>query len=477
MKYLRVIIPLVVLLMLAIPSSVSAEATVVTWESYTTGSDNATTVYGGNWMAQSFNVSQESHSAYWVKLSLNRTGTPGTVVVGIREVDDNGLPTGDDLTTGTLDADVLGNAPAEWYTIVMTEYSLSYNTTYAIVVSAEEGDASNALYVMSDDSAAAYTGGTKIYSTTGGLTWLEDAGHDLQFAISGRALINVEDVNVFTNLYETGDMLFAIQYSNTYVPLYPLDSVQSYFAFQLRDTDGTTLISQVTCSAWGDPKPSEIYLSADAASPLDYGSAYMVVLEGIHLNESPSANYTLTNEDWRGSDLSRLDEWVINLAQVIEDEYGITMLVASGRDNILNEDGGVVFLVGMPSLIHVRPDLFEVGVAEMEDYATDSYSFDSVTVYSTEVGETITAAVEATADVVGIEEPVNVARVLVLILGIGLAGLVVKLGGDWTVAFLLVAIPVIIAGTQFRIYPFAFIATISGVAVLLLVYRFTWGRT
>ena len=113
----------------------------------------------------------------------------------------------------------------------------------------------------------------------------------------------------------------------------------------------------------------------------------------------------------------------------------------------------------------------------MDEYATDSYSFDSVTVYSTEVGETITAAVEATADVVGIEEPVNVARVLVLILGIGLAGLVVKLGGDWTVAFLLVAIPVIIAGTQFRIYPFAFVATISAVAVLLLVYRFTWGRT
>ena len=107
----------------------------------------------------------------------------------------------------------------------------------------------------------------------------------------------------------------------------------------------------------------------------------------------------------------------------------------------------------------------------MEDYDTDSYDFDDVTTWDIEVGNITAAAVNSTANVMGVEEPANVARVLVLVLGIGLAGLVVAKGGDWLIAVVLVAAPVILAGTQFRIYPFAFVATIGAIAALLLAYR------
>jgi len=472
----RLLIPLlVVFLVLAIPSVVGATAPVVTWESYTTGADNATTVYGGHWMAQSFLVEQESHSALWVRLSMYRLGEPGTVVVGLREVDSSGFPTGDDLTTGTIDADVMSNSTASWYTVVLDEYSLVYNTTYAIVVSAESGDASNALYVMSDDSAATYAGGTKIYSTTGGLIWLEDTGHDLQFAISGRALIDITDVKVFQDYYEDGDMLFTIAYENFYVPYYPTDDAPSYFKLQLRDTDGTTLISQTVCWQWGY-MPAEIYLSADTAAPLDSGEDYMIVLEGSNLPEAPTTNYTLASDDWKGSDFSQLRTWAINLAKDMEEYYDIELVVASGKEELLNRQAGVFFLTGMPSLVNLVPNLFEVGEVDIDDYATDPYDFDTETTWSTEVGETVSGAVEDTADMMGVETPQHLAGIMLMIGYFILAGIVVAKGGDISIAAFL-AIPVILAGTQLRIFPFAFIAAIAGIAVLLLVYRFWWSRT
>lgn len=457
-------------------SVVQAAPIVETWESYTTGADNITAVYGGHWVAQSFTVTPESHSVRWVRLSMYRLGSPGTVVVGIREVDGSGFPIGDDLATGTVNANVMSNSTAAWYGILVDEYSLSYDTTYTIVVSAEEGDASNALYVMSDDSAATYAGGTKMHTTTGGLAWSEDTGHDLQFAIVGRALVSIEDVEVFTDLYEDGDMLFAISYWNTYVPQYPLDSAPAYFAMQLRATNGTTLISQVTCSAWGAPKPAEIYLSADTAASLDYGAPYVIAIEGIHLPEDPYDSYVLVDEDWKGGNLDLLDTWVISLAQEIEEVYDVTLVVASGSDNLLNDEGAVVFLTGMPSLMGVRPGLFVSGEFTPGDYETDAGSFDDVTTWDAEVGSTVADAVVDTADMVGVDEPQNMAGILLMVGYLALVCIVVAAGGDASIAAFL-AIPVIAGGTQLRILPYAFIATIGAVAVILLVYRFWWSRT
>ena len=475
MKRLLLILPIVLLLVLALPSVVGAAATVVTWESYTTGADNTTTVYGGHWMCQTFTVEQESHSALWVRLSMYRLGEPGTAVIGLREVDSSGFPTGDDLTTGTIDADVMSNSTAAWYTVVLDEYSLSYNTSYAIVISAEGGDASNALYVMSDDSAATYAGGTKIYSTTGGLIWLEDTGHDLQFSVSGRALIDIPDVKVFQDYYEDGDMLFTIAYENFYVPYYPTDNAPSYFRLQLRDTDGTTLISQTVCRQWGY-MPAEIYLSADTAAPLDSGQDYMIVLEGSNLYEVPTTNYTLASDDWKGSDLSQLQTWAINLAKDMEEYYDIELVVVSGKSEMLNEQAGVFFLTGMPSLVQLVPNIFAVGAVDIDDYSTDPYDWDTETTWDAEVGDTVAGAVGYTANILGIDEPQHLAGILLMIGYFILAGVVVAKGGDMSIAAFL-AIPVILAGTQLRIFPFAFIAAISGIAILLLVYRFWWSRT
>ena len=489
MKYLRVIIPLVVLAMFLIPSAVGAEPTVTYYEFWTGATGNYSLVYAGHWSAQSFVLNgystgaygvAESHTIFGVHLSLWRVGDgPGDIVVGVREADEWGRPIGDDLVSGVIDGSLVANATlSSVFLILMSpEQGFSYNETYSIVVSASSGDSSDAVRVYSHTSTPTpYAYGNELTSDDGGLSWTQNTDTDMFFAIRGRPLLDITDVQVFGDYYEDGDMLFTIAYENFYVPYYPTDDAPSYFMIQLRDTDGTTLIAQTVCRQWGY-MPAEIYLNADSAAPLDSGQDYMIVLEGSNLFENPSSNYTLGTTDWKGSDLSLLRTWAINLAKDMEEFYDIELVAASGSKELLNDQGGVFFLTGMPSLANLVPNIFEGGeLPEMGDFDSASGAFDSSTTWSTELGGTVTGAVEDTASLLGVGAPQNMAAIILMFGYFALAGLVIAKGGDVSIAAIM-GIPVVLAGAHFRIFPWAFIMTISSVVVLLLMYRFWWSRT
>ena len=86
----------------AYPVNVFAMPASQTWESYIVGDSTNTIVYGNLWAGQTFTVTPESHSIGAVALRLFRVGNPSTLTVSIRETS-AGVPTGDDLTSGTID--------------------------------------------------------------------------------------------------------------------------------------------------------------------------------------------------------------------------------------------------------------------------------------------------------------------------------------------------------------------------------------
>jgi len=136
------------------------------WESYTTGDDAAAQVYGVTWYGQTFTTSPYSHSAVDVRFLAYRVGTPSTVTVSIRAVGDDGFPSGDDLTSGTIDGDSLTDSTGgSWYGVSLTETNLDYGETYAICFRAEAGDVSNYIALRAD-STGAYSGGQAINSTS-----------------------------------------------------------------------------------------------------------------------------------------------------------------------------------------------------------------------------------------------------------------------------------------------------------------------
>jgi len=108
----------------------------IKFEYYNTGDDSVGMAYSNYWVAQTFTVGATGHTVTSVKLLLCRAGSPGTVTVSIRATDGT-HPTGTDLTSGTIDGNSLTtNSAGAWYEIVLTEYPLSANTKYAIVVQA-----------------------------------------------------------------------------------------------------------------------------------------------------------------------------------------------------------------------------------------------------------------------------------------------------------------------------------------------------
>lgn len=152
------------------------------YEYYNTGDDASSGVYGATWKAQTFTPSI-AHKITSVKLKFYRTGSPGTLTVGIRATDGSGHPTGEDLCSGTIDGNSLTTDTAgAWYEITLgAGYNLAASTKYAIVARAPSGDINNRARWLYDSTSSTYTGGNIESSTNSGSSWTSSTGYDFMF--------------------------------------------------------------------------------------------------------------------------------------------------------------------------------------------------------------------------------------------------------------------------------------------------------
>lgn len=153
--------------------------------SFTT-SDSGATIYGANWEAQTFLSSSNSSLITEVTLKLRRQGSnPGTATAGIRATS-SGNVTGGDLTSGTLNGNtVTTGATGDYYTIPLTPFERSSNTTYAVVLRAPSGNATNYITWRMDGTSPAYSDGSRVSSTDSGSIWAIDTTDDLDFYVEG----------------------------------------------------------------------------------------------------------------------------------------------------------------------------------------------------------------------------------------------------------------------------------------------------
>ncbi len=138
------------------------------------------TTDGNRWYAQTF-IPSVAHTITSVKLKLSRSGTPGTVTIGIRATDGSGHPTGSDLISGTTNGNTLPlgpNVAGEWREIMLSSGTvLSASIKYALILQAP---ASGAIYVRAL-TPSAYSSGNVEWSYDSGVTWLNLDNWDLMF--------------------------------------------------------------------------------------------------------------------------------------------------------------------------------------------------------------------------------------------------------------------------------------------------------
>jgi hypothetical protein len=266
---------LIITALLIMPGAqVGATTTPTLLYSFETRNTDSGLIEGANWAFQTFTTGSVSHTITSVRLNLRRTnGEPGIVTVSLRATD-TGEPTGTDITSATADGDLFGTSYA-WQVFTFSEITLEAETMYAIVVRAAAASSPVGIY-WGQNSTGGYTGGTNGTSTNSGSTWSIGTA-DNNFRVYGRAAVIINRAAVFQDYIETGDLLFTIEYVNTYAPYYPYDDPARYFYIQLRDTNGTTILANTVMRAWGN-QPGSIYLSANAAAPLTIGASYYLAL-------------------------------------------------------------------------------------------------------------------------------------------------------------------------------------------------------
>lgn len=476
----KVLLPLFVLVMAgSLIFSITMEVLAQTsYESYTSGEDIATEVYGVNWSAQTFTTTS-SHTVSQVKIKAYRTGTPGTVTVSIRAVDDSDHPMGYDITSGTIDADAefSDSSPGDWETISVTDTALEDDTMYAIVVRAVGGDASHKIHWRAND-AGSYSGGNREYSTDSGVSWDADATDDHMFEVLGNETLDIVDAKVFSSVVEDGDWYVTVHYKNIRPSEYPGEDPERHYLIQLLD-DSSVVVAQVKMPSWGY-KPTAIYINESAAGSLSWrNSGYSVRIYGNEdeFASPPSASHTLVDTDWIGPELFWLDEWVRDTADLMESYYGEDFIAteiggATFTDGVLTYIGGEIFIDGMYGLEEIRPNLFYVLVRspgwEDSEYA---HEYQERLDWETQLGSQTSEAIGGMADIFGISGRLF-GGVGIFMLCVGMIGLFAasKASPFGTLGAILLIIPVFIMGAWLDLIPIALIAVLSTFAIFMLVW-------
>ena len=153
----------------------------VRFEHYITGDSAQVAIYGNLRQGQSF-TTDNAHTITSIKLLLFRVGSPGTLTITVKAVDENGHPSGAALCSGTTNGNTLATAyPYEWRTISLgSGASLRGNTKYALYGECEGADSDNCVNCRHDHADSAYSGGCRLYSDDAGSSWDETIS-DLMF--------------------------------------------------------------------------------------------------------------------------------------------------------------------------------------------------------------------------------------------------------------------------------------------------------
>ena len=197
-------------------------------------------IYSALWGGQTFSTGEVSHNITSIKLLLHRYGSKtGSVYASIRATSED-LPTGSDLTIGSIIFKDITTGTAQWYTFTVTEISLSANTEYAVILNYGAGDSTH--YVKWRNDLDALVNGAvdsqkqqPVTSSNGGSSWSSAGSTDYLFEIWGNNLDNTPTNDALTlNLTDAS-------YKDTKTLLC---AKQDYkFIYKCSDADGITDIT------------------------------------------------------------------------------------------------------------------------------------------------------------------------------------------------------------------------------------------
>lgn len=481
MRIWRVLFVLMLAVSLALGITLPTNAAPIAHEKFTTAGDaNSVDIYAGNWVAEQFTSEATSHSVTSISVELLKVGTPSAVTVGLWNAS-AGVPT-TELASITYDATFISTAYA-MYDFNIADQVLLPSTQYAIVVSCSSGTVAN--YIQWHQvNAGGLANAIGSDSANSGVSWTEDAGGaDYLFQIFGDVVFQVVGANVFQDYLVSGDWLIVAECINNYPDYYTTGTPSRYFNVQLLNAAGTTVIAATTLKNWGD-SPVSIYLSPSAATALTVGDSYIIRMIGTFTG-TPSTSYTLQNTaskmDWQGNDLSYLDQWCLQTANRMHNyDYGVGVTTSpytvgdSSGNNVIAEIIEYKFIAGITSIMEVRPNLFATTVLK-PNYTIEpaTNTWDNLYTWQNQVGTTIASDATTFGGVFGITAKQFLSMGIWLIYIFCMLFTFASNRGSETAFVLVLCVPVLFIGLQFRLIEGYIIAMMAVFSLLLFLMK-TW---
>lgn len=238
-------------------------------------------VYGDIWEAQTFTPAATRYVAM-IRLMLAKTGTPsGNFIVSIRATA-GGLPTGDDLAIGWVEANSIAAGPAQQNIVLRCPVQVTNGVTYAIVVRCPDGNATNNI-IWRFQSPQVYGGGQRCDSTDSGDTWAAVAAADFEFAVFGSTAQNT----VSANLVPSGERIVVTTATGATTNLFNID------------VDGGTYTGSVALAGASCPAGNDYTIMVDTLEYMEYMTISCTVAGGTLQFDPDSiiAGTTLPDED------------------------------------------------------------------------------------------------------------------------------------------------------------------------------------
>lgn len=383
------------------------------------------TCYGDVYLAQTFRLSDpvevtrvrlpvSGDDIDWVKVSIRNCYNVATY----------DAPMGSDQAICTLAGENISNSTA-WTDFEFTSsYSLSANTTYAIVMRAPIQESADP--IRWESSNVTYTYGYHWYSSTAGVgtpAWTRANNTDMLFELYGDVDMEIVDAKVFSSFSETDDWLVTIHFENTASPYYTYGYMaEKSFRLQLLDAANNT-IGENVIRGWGS-RPGSIYLKANQTAVLDWRGDYRIRMTatGITGGTSFYVSHEIESDDWIGSDLEILDDWCREVARLMgvydtgDENYYLTE--ASGVGLVLNSYGASMFENGVPGLSNIRGHYLMEAYIRFEEEEKQAHPISELYDYDVQLGPQIVGVAEDIGDTFNLNERIILGLFLVVV-GIG----------------------------------------------------------
>lgn len=306
------------------------------------------------------------------------------------------------------------------------------------------------------------------------------------FKVYGAGSVGIEDVAIFANVIQPGDMYIAILYKVWQPTEYPLSDPQEYYDVIFSTESGSNPVVKRPLPAWGYA-PISLYLSPETINAYGVewqGDDYYISIEG-------PANYIwqLEDTDWMDAYQYQLcsDGWVIDTALELETYYGVDLVLDTWEGNdldvpILNVQGGLIFQKGMGDLEEICSEVFLV-LEHKFDWSDPTYSDDAwtashnwVTILGTSNTSQIPLAMSTIGSIFNLGGSVIVG--LAFFTCIIVMGAIVSGGGiAGTGVMVAMSIIMLSVGAWLGIIAYALIAIAAILVVLFMVWILWWRAT